>query len=409
MKQPKINLTRPLFILPFCFVFLNGYAQSKDSVSLSSLIKKNSFALRDGNFQGTGWDILQKEAEKVQFLMIGEQHGEAEIPVFTEKIADVFKPKAFVAEIDPYSAERLKKIAPNPTGYVAHFNKWPYDLAFYCWETEMHLAKKLITSKVDIWGLNEITFMSTGLFFEELSNIAKIPANKQLALKKAIEYGLNDKPLYLDANTFNELSLFKLTTGYLDSLQFTFRNDNKQSQKMLRDLRASRPLLWENYPMRVEMMKKNLLNYVAPYIGRDSISIPKLLFKFGANHLTRSNSTTGFYEVGNLADNLAAAQGKKTLHILIFGKQGTINTMLSTDNKKAIQTYNVKDDKDLTSFKPFYSLVNDDEWAVFDLRPIRAALKRGSLKGSNLEMENLLTGFDLLVLFSPVTGNKFIH
>nr|WP_199082981.1 hypothetical protein [Pedobacter sp. ASV19] len=83
--------------------------------------------------------------------------------------------------------------------------------------------------------------------------------------------------------------------------------------------------------------------------------------------------------------------------------------MFSTDNNKAIQPYHVEDDKDLTSFKPFYSVVNDDEWVVFDLRPIRTALKKGNLKGSNLEMEKLLTGFDLLVLFSPVTGNKFIH
>lgn len=412
--QELLKTKRNLFTLLFTFLFyvlpLNIHAQSKDSAALNNLIKKNIFRYNDTAFTGPGWDILEKEIRKVQFVMIGEQHGEAEIPMFTGKVAEIFKPKFFVAEIDPYAAERLKKVAANPSGDAGYFHKWPYDLAFYCWETEMKLARQLQSDKVDIWGLNEITFMSNGLFFEQLSSVAKIPANKKLAMEKSIECQRNDQLLYSDlVKKWNDFSFFKLTTGYIDSLLYTFRNDNDESKKMLLDLKASRPLLGDNYPLRVNMMKKNLLNYVAPYIGNDSISIPKLLFKFGAFHVSRSNDLTNNFEMGNLADGLAAAGGKKTLHILIFGKKGTINTMLSTDNNIAIAPYDVKADKDLKVLNPFYDQVNDGEWAVFDIRPIRRAIAGGQLTGINAGLSDFMKGFDLVVVFGSTTGNKFIH
>ncbi|WP_316803036.1 hypothetical protein [Pedobacter nototheniae] len=405
--QKQFLLT--LSIASLCLASFNGFGQIKDSVTLNSLINKKSFTYNKDVFNGVGWELLKNEIEKVQFVMIGEQHGEAEIPVFTEKIATLFKPKAFVAEIDPYSAVRLKKLAIDPAGYSAHFKKWPYDLAFYCWDTEMKLAKKLSEDHVDIWGLNEITFMSAGLFFEELANVSKIPANKALAKKIAVEYGNNDRPMYFDSKKWDNLSFSKLTTGHIDTLLTVFKDDNVQAKKMLFDLKASRPLLWANYSLRINMMKKNLLNYVAPYIGKDAVSIPKLLFKFGANHVTRTNDITGLFEVGNLADHLAAASNKKTLHILIFGKNGTINSMISPDNSKAIQPYKIENDKDLSIFTPFYNQLSDQEWAFFDLRPIRTAILKGTIKGVNTNLEAFIKGYDVLVLFSPTTGNKFIE
>jgi hypothetical protein len=410
LRQARINLLPSFLILLSCLVPLSSEARVKDSTALSGMIKKVVFTCDGGAFQGAGWDTLQKEISKVQFLMIGEQHGEAEIPFFTEKIAAVFKPKAFVAEIDPYSAGRLKKIAGNPAGYAEHFRKWPYDLAFYCWETEMQLARHLLSENIDIWGLNEITFMSTGLFFEELASASKLPAHKAFARKKAVEYGNQDRQIYTaPMEQWSGLSYAQLRDSYIDTLIVSFQKDNARSRKMLLDLKASRITYGGNYPERINIMKKNLLNYVAPYISKDSINIPKLLFKFGANHVTRTDDLTGFFEVGSLADHLAAAAGKKNLHIFIFGKKGTINTMVSPDNNKAIQPYSVAHDEELTMMKPFYDQLDGREWAVFDLRPLRRALDEGRLTGSTAGINNFIRGFDLLVVFAQTTGNKFIH
>jgi uncharacterized iron-regulated protein len=84
-----------------------------DSLKLDSLIKKKLFKFTDGKYQGSGWEFLLKEVHQNQFVLIGEQHGEAEIPVFTAKIAEEFKPKALVVEIDPYTATQLKNVSIN--------------------------------------------------------------------------------------------------------------------------------------------------------------------------------------------------------------------------------------------------------------------------------------------------------
>jgi hypothetical protein len=126
-------------------------------------------------------------------------------------------------------------------------------------------------------------------------------------------------------------------------------------------------------------MKKNLLNYVAPYITKDAINIPKLLFKFGANHVSRTDDLKGYFEAGNLADNMAGASDKSSLHILIFCKTGTFNQMAPVDNSQAIKPYDVSTDKDLDMFTPFYSQVQGDEWPLYDLRPLRDAIYEGKL------------------------------
>ncbi len=67
-------------------------AQTTKNPKLDSLIHKRVFHYDNKGFSGAGWDSLKSEISKAQIVMIGEQHVEAEIPVFTMKVAEVFKP-----------------------------------------------------------------------------------------------------------------------------------------------------------------------------------------------------------------------------------------------------------------------------------------------------------------------------
>lgn len=383
--------------------------RNPDSLKLDSLIKKTSFRFNQNRFEGKGWDMLLKEMEKVQFVMIGEEHGEAEIPLFVTHIAKVFKPKALISEIDPHTAERLKKISLHPEKYSSYMQKNPYDFAFFSWAEEMELARSMQVNKIDIWGLNEINFLSLGTFFETLAEQAKSPANKKIALERAKAYRKNDQPLYYDVNRFGEFSAYKLKTAAIDSLLFNFRNENALCKKMLNDLKMSIPVFANTeYDLRVNVMKKNLINYLAPQLKEEAINLPKLLFKFGANHLSRTNDAMGYFEVGSLADQLADAANKKTLHVMIFGKKGMINMMAPVNNSLAIQPYDFMDSS-LSGFKPFMDKLEDQEWATYDLRPIRRAINKGELKISNKSLRKFIMGYDLLVVFEKLTASKFIE
>jgi hypothetical protein len=150
------------------------------------------------------------------------------------------------------------------------------------------------------------------------------------------------------------------------------------------------------------------MNYLASYITSDEIKVPKLIFKLGANHLTRTEGLTGHFEVGNLANNIAASANKNPLHILIYGKKGTINMMGPLNNSLAIQPNNDDKGDDLGMLSPFTAKLKDKEWATFDLRPIRKAVMRGKLKISE-PMKEWINGYDLLVIFSESTGSRFIE
>lgn len=395
----------------FCFSYFFSAAQSTESLKLDSIIHKKIFHLNNGHFSGEGWEILKSEVKKAQIVLIGEDHGYAEVPVFTANIADAFKPNALVAEIDPYLAIQLKKMSPDPTKYRDYLRKRPYGFSFYSWQPEMDLMTKMTKDGVDIWGLNELNFLSIGNFFSELADQAKNPKNKALARKKDIEYTKNDRPIFEQMDTkMNDFSAYHLKVATIDTLISAFKNENKFSQKLLNDLRLSIPIFANtDGQFRVNFMKKNLLNYLSPYIKDDAILIPKLLFKFGANHVPRTANVTGYQEVGNLASNLAEAAGKTSLHILIIGKQGTVNVMAPIDNTKAIQPYNINESIDLKGLSIFCDQLKDDEWGLFDLAEVQTAIRKGKIKIANSKLKGMLLGYDLLVMYAKTTGSKFIE
>jgi hypothetical protein len=401
-----MNLKKILLILVLIVFIPFGFSQSINKLP-DSLVIKNTFTYKNENFEGPGWNLIKKELSDSHIVFIGEQHGIAEIPIFSGKVAEILQPKALVTEIDPYTAAHLEKISKNPAGYAAYFKHKPYDFAFYSWQTEMDLARKMVLSGIQIWGINEINFLSLPTFFETLAAASKKNSNKKAALKKAETYAKNDFPLFSDSNKYGDFIAYRIQETEVDSLLYDFRNESPASQKMLRDLKLSLPIFSNTgYQLRINLMKKNLLNYLEPYMTTDKIAIPKLLFKLGANHAVRGEAREEIFEVSSLADNLADAADKKSLHIFIIGKHGTVNAMAPVDNSKAIVAYDgLEDFKELL---PFLEKVSENEWTVFDLRPIRHLVKREKLKISDPDLKAYIMGFDMLVIFDKTSGNKFI-
>ncbi|RZK54406.1 MAG: hypothetical protein EOO59_11470, partial [Hymenobacter sp.] len=86
--------------------WLSQPAHAQDS-TFTRLSQRNQFAmtLSGTQFSGPGWDKLQQDIRQSQFVLVGEDHGTAQIPAFTAALAQVFKPAVYVAEIDAYQAQ----------------------------------------------------------------------------------------------------------------------------------------------------------------------------------------------------------------------------------------------------------------------------------------------------------------
>lgn len=72
----------------------------------------------------------------------------------------------------------------------------------------------------------------------------------------------------------------------------------------------------------------------------------KNLFKYGANHMPKGESLMEIFDLGNLVANIEEANYRKSLHIMITGKEE--ETLA-----------------DLDQYKAFLTVVKDDNWYAF--------------------------------------------
>lgn len=393
-----------LFLLYIICSLQVASAQIIDT-TFQKLIKAYPMKYENETFSGAGWDILQKEVLKAQFVLVGETHGTVEIPHLTKEIAKIFKPEVFVGETDPYTMKEISRLLADKNPNKEYFRNNPWGLAFFSLQPEFELLQYLHNKKVKLWGLDQIHLFSSGRFFEMLALEAKKKENKLLATNKAKKFRNNDLPL-LPEGKYDKLTVFTIEQKSVDSLVKAFENESPYVRKMLDDYNISTQIYRNgDHGRRINLMKRDLLEYSLGYLSAGK-PLPKTLYKLGAMHTFRNESLNIIFDIGNLAANLAQAQNKTSLHILSLGKAGTANRMSSSMEEKAIQPYTIADDG-LDYLKPFLELVNDESPVLFDLKPLRKKLDSGKLNIDNIDLRRIILGNDFLIIFGKVTGSGF--
>src|SRR5689334_16338394 len=104
-------------------------AQAPDT-AFTRLVQKHQFALvpTGTRFSGPGWDKLEQDIRKSTLVLVGEDHGMAQIPGFAAAVGQVLKPKLYVAEIDKYQARDLSRLAAQPGLPTAFSRQYPMAL-----------------------------------------------------------------------------------------------------------------------------------------------------------------------------------------------------------------------------------------------------------------------------------------
>jgi len=149
---------------------------SQDSL-VSQIASKNfaKFSVHNNTFSGIGWDTLVNKIKVSDFVLIGEEHLTSEIPSFFEAITTEVKFDNFFCEIDPYSAKiiesKIKNLSENELS--KYINKFGNVFSFYALEPEFDLLKKFVKSNTNIYGLDQIPFMTDRLISNDLKQKAK--------------------------------------------------------------------------------------------------------------------------------------------------------------------------------------------------------------------------------------------
>ncbi|RZK46007.1 MAG: hypothetical protein EOO59_20035, partial [Hymenobacter sp.] len=248
--------------LLFWLLLLLGQAppgRAQDS-TLTRLVRQHSSALvaSGTQFSGPGWDRLRAAAQKSQFVLVGEDHGLAQIPAFTAAVAEVFKPAVFVAEIDPYVAQALTRLSAQPGLPVAYERQYPESLCFYDLREEFELVRRLRRQNVQLVGLDQVYGSTAAPFYQQLAGLVKSPATKAYLLRQASGYQRQQQAF--EQAGHDEWVMEKQAPATVDSLLTLTITESPAARRMAQDYAASYAIYKsQSHQDRLNLMKRNLL------------------------------------------------------------------------------------------------------------------------------------------------------
>lgn len=404
---------RFLSLVAIWLLTLPTYAQDS---TLTRFIRQHStsFAPAGRRFAGPGWEILRREITQSQFVLLGEEpHGAAEIPGFAAAVAEIQQPQAFVAEISPYEAQQLNQLAALPGLPTAYQQRYPFSLSFYSYTEEFQLAQALHARGVPVVGIDMHYVGNTGHLLDQMADLAQDKQVRASLRRQARRCLTQDRQLYQPGST-GQFYLSTRSPAAIDSLVALTAHEGSQVRQMAQALATSYaisqtyqthsplPTGFSGHQARVNLLKRNLLRQLQPYQASPTQRLPKLLFKFGTNHVGRDRALgSNIFDIGNLMANLADAQDSRSLHLLVVGKEGTQNTTDTFDHARNSSPLTPQDN----DYLQLFFTQSGSSWYLVDLRLARQALTKHQLFVQNPLLERTLLDFDYLIVIPTVTAS----
>jgi len=145
-------------------------------------------------------------------------------------------------------------------------------------------------------------------------------------------------------------------------------------------------------------------NFLADYqqLSNTTRRPPRVLLKFGGNHLFKGFDETNLNDLGNFVTEFADCLGSSSLHIEVLGIRGEDEEEFGPGQPDRALAKDVAPD----FLAPLYAEANPGGWTVFDLRPLRS--KFASFDHADRDLERLIFGYDMLVLVPAVTAQIVI-
>ena len=407
----------------FLGILLSFTALAQESAFKDRLLKNRyALTLADGNLGGPALPVLQTAIKDAQFVLVGEDHGIAQIPAVIRGLCDQLVPAGFhtmALETGPLAAGNLEKWMRNPNGrnQLVDFEKqYPASVAFYNWSEEYdllsHCAGKA-AGPFRLWGLDQELMGSSGWILTKILEQNPGPEAAQQARRLLQK---NDGAYAAAAKSGNpgELFMMNASDDELNSFRDALRKEgNSTSQALFDALLESRQIYQKNMSgqgfdsnrQRALLMKRN---FVAQYshATENGAPPPKVLFKFGAWHMFKGINPLLNNDLGNYVAELGDGQGTSSVRILILGVKGEQLRFAGIGRPAAPGSLNLAQDKDsdFLYLKPMFDTMFSEGFTLFDVRSFRPGFR--SLGPVDREMERLIFGYDFLVLIPHPTPSQ---
>ena len=386
-----------------------GYAgpAAADTAVLDKLqASRLAITLDNGTLSGPGAAPLLQASRQAQYVLLGEDHGVAEIARFSSAYFNALAPAGFttlVTETGPVVASALEgmlKRADAVTAIGQFDAAYPDAIAFYAMRQEAEMLAGFALAagpRFEHWGIDQ-EFIGTAkyLIAQMLSQPvnpaarAKLEALRQMeavAYQKAAATGNPLEYLMLSASDEELASLRPLLAGpkeqtalgLLDALLESRAIYQKSASKVPGDRDLSNRL-------RLALLKRTLAS-------RLGMQEQKLVVKVGANHAYKGFNPLNNRDVGNFLAERAEGQGHTSLHLIVLAVKG--KQLRFAGAGKPHQPAQIEPGS--AAFKLLAGAgTTDGSWSLFDLRSLRPGLRK--LAAGDIDMLNLINGYDFALM-----------
>lgn len=416
-----------IFTSLLCFI-LAFRVLAQDSL-LKLELKKSLYPIQvnESQWQGVGKDFLLQEANNSQFFLIGEDHGIAELPQFTTLLAKNLLQQTnayqyFATETGPFTAAMLQEMASskNPDKQFAEINqKYPWAIPFYFFKEECEILKAMMAHTANnqprIWGLDQEFIGSPRILFQRLIKMAPTKEAKKLAQTHYQEAIAGFEETIRTQNP-NSIFLYKNKPDVLQKLEQAF-DGHTEALEIIHELKVSQDIYLKFYSkqgfasnvQRAELMKQHFHAYYKAAKAKTE-KLPKVLFKFGANHMYRGANGLNAFDIGNFVSELSSIEQTQSFHLYVMGKKGTQNAYNPFGKEEDKQRkYDATSYLDHINVNPFLELTGEQDWVVFDLRPLRELLFYKKIKNLDQGLEKLIWSYDAVLVLPEVHASSLFE
>ena len=349
--------------------------EERNTASIATELQKQQYDLSTD-----GKTFLLNEARQASFFLLGELHGENEIPALLREIwpqmwRDGYRHIA--AEVSPWAAHQLEFAPVYGASKV---------LALWSKEEAQFVHSLGSTRRPVLWGC-DMDEVQPHLLIRDLA--AANASNS--ALEQMVEI---TKTGYSRTMAPELLKLAQSATRIKDQTI----NDSSLYQNVVATLeiegdRLNRARL--SASLRRESLMKHL--FLVHYQKSTATRLKqKILLRFGRNHLHRGYDRRGVSTLGNFVAEFALAQHMTSFHVAAFAAGGKY--FLG-------ETFDADERQDDPAFELLASVARYPA-TVFDLRPLRPILHQIPDKDRSTVQKSLVywaDSYDTMICYREVT------
>ncbi|MCB9378733.1 MAG: hypothetical protein H6511_08195 [Holophagales bacterium] len=383
-------------------------------VGASLARERHDLVLDAGELAGPGGTVLREAAADARFVLLGEDHGIAEIPAFAAALYRLLEPAGFdtlAIETGPRVASEIERILgmeERRARYEAFLSEYPFSVAFYDLEPELEFLERAA-------ALSGTQFRLIGVD-QELAGASKLLLRQARALARGPEVAERlDALLEAEARAYAkaqrsgrpaDLFMTSGDRGEIEAVRDLLASESPAAARPLDALLASREIYvlnaregWRSNVLRSELMRKNLRTALPG-------AWPKMVVKVGAYHAYKGINPLRNRELGNFLAEVAELSGSRSLHLLVVAGEGEQTRFAGVGRPPEAAPIEVASPEGgLPALAPFLEIAaRHERWSLFDLRPLRPLYRK--LEPADPELERIVYGFDLVLVIPHGTASR---